>query len=131
MLREVLVDTDFDTDAGSVRVARGVTLATLLPLTNSTAGAGLTSYDPNRWSARRLVQPDDLAAKELVTTFGHGRHTCPAQGFSLQVIRAVVIGLITAFDVEITGDAPRPRTGQIGGVARAAAPSVVRLTMRN
>ena len=35
-------------------IERGVTIATLLPLTNCPAGTDLAGYDPDRWSRRRL-----------------------------------------------------------------------------
>lgn len=66
-----------------------------------------------------------LPARELVSTFGHGHHSCPAQRFSISAIRIAVRRLVDAYDFtpQFTTVEPRPR--QIGGVARAARPCVV------
>ena len=37
------------------QVSAGVTIATLLPLTNTSAAPGLTGWDPDHWSRRRLA----------------------------------------------------------------------------
>jgi hypothetical protein len=59
-------------------------------------------------------------ARELVTTFGHGPHTCPAQPFSLAVMTAVVTDLVDHYDFTPHFDRPTPVPGQIGSVARAS-----------
>ncbi len=130
MLREVLEPVVVDVEAGPLTVAAGVTIATLVPLTNSSAAPGLDTYDPDRWNGRRLVPRPDLAAKELVTTFGHGRHTCPAQSFSLQAITATVAALVDRFDLALLDRDPRPVPGQVGGVARADGECRIRLDRR-
>jgi cytochrome P450 len=116
-------------DVGDARheIGAGVTVATLLPLTNTSAAPGLESWDPGRWNRRRLADPSGLAAVELVTAFGHGRHTCPAQPFSLSAMTAAATRLCSAFDLEPawTGS-PAPERNQIGGVARAAGRCPVR-----
>jgi len=98
-------------------------VATLLPLTNASSAAGLERWDPSRWKGRRLADPSTLAAVELVATFGHGRHTCPAQPFSLAAMTTSLVRLLAAytFTTEWTED-PRPVRAQIGGVARAGDP---------
>ena len=104
-------------------VPPGVTVATLLPLTNLSSSPGLTEWDPTRWRGRRLADPSALAAIELVTAFGHGRHTCPAQPFSLAAMTMSLRRLLGRFrwDAGWTGR-PVPVRAQIGGVARAAGP---------
>ena len=100
-------------------------MATLLPLTNTSAAPGFDGWDPDRWNGRRLADPEALAAAELVTAFGHGRHTCPAQPFSLAAMTRSVTRLLTAFTWQPAWSArPRPVRAQIGGVARAGAPCV-------
>ena len=59
----------------------------------------------------------------LVTAFGHGRHTCPAQPFSLAAMTAAMTRLLRDYDLTPGWtDYPRPVPAQIGGVARAAGP---------
>ena len=103
-------------------VDRGVTIATLLPLTNCPAGTDLAGYDPDRWSRRRLKADRVPAARELVTTFGHGAHTCPAQPFSLAVMVAALTSFVATFDAALTGPVSEPRRAQIGGIARPEQP---------
>jgi cytochrome P450 len=72
-----------------------------------------------------------LAAVELVTVFGHGRHTCPAQPFSLSTMTEAATRLSAAFDMEPAwADHPHPVRNQIGGVARAAGACPVRYRRR-
>ncbi|MEM7140302.1 MAG: cytochrome [Actinomycetota bacterium] len=130
MLREVLQPTKVEVDGVEYALEVGATLATLLPLTNTTAAEGLEAFDPDRWSGRRLGDHPDLAARELVTGFGHGSHTCPAQPFSLRVMVDTVVELFATFEVAIGADDPTPRRGQIGGVARSDSPCPIRLRRR-
>jgi cytochrome P450 len=126
MPRYVLADLDFDTGDATYRVAPGTTIATLLPLTNTSAGPGLQHWDPRRWHRHRLVDPIDLASAELVTSFGHGRHSCPAQPFALAAMAMTAIHLFGAYDMAPGwASAPVALPGQIGGVARAAGPTAV------
>ena len=133
MLRHVLAPVEVDTGPhhGRVAVAPGATIATLLPLTNTTAAPGLGRWDPDRWRGRRLGPHDGLPAPELVTAFGHGSHTCPAQPFSLAVITRTVARLATTYALTpgFTGASPLP--AQVGGVARAAAPCPLGLGRRD
>ncbi|MCU1351807.1 MAG: cytochrome [Acidimicrobiales bacterium] len=123
MARYVLDPVQLDVGPTTHAVAAGVTIATLLPLTNTTAAPGLDAWDPDRWNRRRLASTAGLPTPQLVTAFGHGRHTCPAQPFSLAAMTAAVIRLLDAFELTAAWDAhPRPVAAQIGGVARAADP---------
>lgn len=127
MLRHVLRPVAVRIDAvTTVRVEPGATLATLLPLTNTTAAPGLDRWDPDRWRGRRLGPHEGLAAPELVTTFGHGPHTCPAQPFSLSALTRTARRMATTFALDPVGAPPVPLPAQIGGVARAAAPCRLR-----
>ena len=119
MLREVLRPLTLHVDGVDYDVEPGTTLATLLPLTNHGAAAGLETFAPERWKGRRLGDHADLAARELVTTFGHGAHTCPAQPFSLRVMVDTMVALVERYELSLAGTDPVPRRGQIGGVARS------------
>ena len=120
MARYVVKPVSLDTGTANHAVDPGVTIATLLPLTNTSAGPHLETWDPSRWNRRRLADVSALAAVELVTVFGHGRHTCPAQPYSLATMTASVMRLLGAFSFEPGwAGRPQPVRAQIGGVARS------------
>jgi len=125
MLREVLQPAVISIDGEELEIDAGVTLATLLPLTNTSAAPGLDEFDPDRWRGRRLGDVAELAARELVTGFGHGSHTCPAQPFSLKVIVDTVVALVEGYELDLRDVDPHPRRGQIGGVARSDGPCLL------
>ncbi|HLX88546.1 MAG TPA: hypothetical protein VKR22_08860 [Acidimicrobiales bacterium] len=121
MSRFVLQPVTLDDGVQTYEIPRGVTVATLLPVTNTTSAPGYDTWDPWRWHRRRLVRPEDLAAVELVTVFGHGKHTCPAQAFSLAAMTSVARELGSTFEWAYEWkEHPRPLPTQIGGVSRAA-----------
>src|SRR6185295_14876361 len=68
-------------------------------------GAGLERFDPSHYEGRKLAGDIALPARELVSTFGHGRHSCPAQRFSISAIRISIRRLLDAYDLS-----PRFRT---------------------
>jgi cytochrome P450 len=119
-LRYVMSPLDFDDGTRSYRLDPGVMITTMLPVNNTSAAPGLERFDPRHYDGRKLSDEIALPTRELVSTFGHGRHACPAQRFSISAIRIAVRRLIDAYDFtpEFTHVEPRPR--QIGGVARAA-----------
>src|SRR5262249_50304138 len=95
--------------------------ATLLPLLNTTAAPNLTQWDPDRWTGHRLRDSGALPSPMLVTAFGHGRHSCPAQPFSLAAMTAAATHLLGHYTMTPRwAEHPRPIPAQIGGVARAA-----------
>jgi cytochrome P450 len=126
MMRAVVRPCVVSDETHAYAVDRGVTIATLLPLTNCPAGTDFVDYDPERWSRRRLRAERLPAARELVTTFGHGSHTCPAQPFSLAVMTAALRSFVARFDAELTGSVSVPRRAQIGGIARPEHPCTIR-----
>jgi cytochrome P450 len=121
MLRAVLAPVELRDEHHIYRVAPGAQIATLLPLTNTSAAPGLDTYDPDRWVRRRLRAEAELPARELVTTFGHGEHTCPAQPFSLAAMCRSAERLVATYDLEPAPgfEAITPLAVQIGGVARS------------
>ena len=131
MARAVLEPVAFDTGSGVVDVPKGWIIATLLPLLNTSAAVGLAEWDPSRWHRYRLVNAHALASPILVTAFGHGKHSCPAQPFSLAAMAMAMTRLAGRYDLRPEwNDYPRPVPAQIGGVARAADPCTVRYTAR-
>jgi cytochrome P450 len=123
-LRRVLRPFSLETETGRYTLAPGVFLTTMLSVTNPGAARGLERFDPSHYAGRRLA--DDvlaaLPARELVSTFGHGRHSCPAQRFSISAIRIAVRALVERFELTPRFTSAAPRRRQIGGVARAEAP---------
>jgi len=130
MLRQVLRPVEVDDGEQRYSVEPGVTIATLLPLTNLSASPGLEGWDQSRWNGRRLRDAGDLPAAELVTAFGHGRHTCPAQPFSLAAITRAVTDLFARYELVAEYADACELPAQIGGVARAADPCPVRYAAR-
>jgi len=125
MSRYVLDEIHFDVGGVAYTVPPGVTIATLLPLTNAEV-PGYDQWLPDRWNRHRLADPSQLASPQLVTAFGHGKHSCPAQPFSLAAATAAATQLLRAFDITAAWtDRPQPVPAQIGGVARADRPCPV------
>jgi cytochrome P450 len=124
-LRQVLRPIEVDDGVRTYRLPPGTFLATMLSVNNTTAAPGLDVFDPDHYEGRRLVAGVPLAARELVSTFGHGRHSCPAQRFSISAIRVALRRLIERYELvpRFTSAEPRPR--QLGAVARAARPCPV------
>ncbi|MGO9032695.1 cytochrome P450 [Mycobacterium sp.] len=123
MSRTVLSPVCLDTGEVSYQVPPGWTIATLLPLLNTSVAPGLDNWDPDRWTRHRLTDEKTLPSPMLVTAFGHGRHSCPAQPFSLSAMTAAMTHLFGRY--QMTPDwttHPRPVPAQIGGVARADGP---------
>ena len=126
MSRAVLAPVTFDAGDAIVDVPAGWTIATLLPLLNTSAAPGLNRWDPTRWHRHRLAGANALPSPMLVTAFGHGRHSCPAQPFSLSAMVAAMSRLLARYELTPGWTAhPRPVPAQIGGVARAADPCPV------
>jgi cytochrome P450 len=131
MARFTLAPFTIDLEEGPLGIPSGMTVATLLPLTNRSAAPGLDRWDPARWNRRRLRTPNGLAAAELVTVFGHGGHSCPARPFSLAAMTLTSQRLFSEFRWEPSwSQHPDPVPAQIGGVARAAAPCRARYRRR-
>src|SRR5262249_37676749 len=97
-LRQVLSPLDLTLEHGTFRLAPGVMITTMLPLNNTSAAPGLERLDPRHYEGRRLSKDISLPARELVSTFGHGIHSCPAQRFSISAIRIAVRRLVERYD---------------------------------
>jgi cytochrome P450 len=124
-LRQVLRPLDFDDGRAKYRLAPGVLVATMLSVTNPSAAPGLDRFDPDHYEGRSPARRLDLPARELVSTFGHGRHACPAQRFSISAIRIAIRHLIERFELTAGFREARPRRRQLGAVARAERPCPV------
>lgn len=124
-LRLVLQPIDVFDGQQTYRLEPGCFLTTLLSVTNTRAAEGLDRFDPEHYQGRRLAPGVGSEARELVSTFGHGPHSCPAQRFSITAIRVALQRLFAAFELEPRFTTAEPRKGQLGAVARAAAPCLV------
>jgi cytochrome P450 len=122
-LREVMTPIEVDDGTTTYRLEPGVLLATMLSVTNTTACPALHGFDPDHYVGRRLAASVDVPTKELVSTFGHGRHSCPAARFSISAIRIAVRALLETYDLQGDLASLRPLPGQLGGVARGDRPA--------
>ena len=102
----------------------------MMPNTNLSAAPGLDDFAPEHYAGARFKRTGELPARELVTTFGHGAHACPAMRFSIESIQAFVRALLERFELEALFSAPEPLRNQIGGIARADRPCRVRYAAR-
>jgi cytochrome P450 len=134
-LREVLAPVEIDDGQQTYTLGPGTFVTTMLSVTNATAAPGLETFDPDHYVGRRLDPTIPVATKELVSTFGHGSHACPAARFSISAIRIAVRRLLENYElapefVRTDGGGPEPRRRQVGGVARAERSVRVRYTTR-
>jgi cytochrome P450 len=129
-LREVLTPIEVDDGERTYRLGPGTFVTTMLSVTNPTAAPGLGEFDPGHYVGRRLAPDVAVATKELVSTFGHGSHSCPAARFSISAIRIAVRRLLETYELTPEFDRPEPRRRQLGGVARSECPIQVRYATR-
>jgi cytochrome P450 len=129
-LRQVLRPVEIYDGRTTYRVLPGVMITTMLSVNNTSAAPGLESFDPGHYEGRRLAPDVRLPTRELVSTFGHGRHSCPAQRFAITAIRISIRRLVERYDLSPRFHEARPRPRQIGGVARAATPCWVDYRVR-
>ena len=129
-LRRVLRPMELATESGKHRLEPGVFLTTMLSVTNPTERDGYDHFDPDHYVGRKLAHEAELAGRERVSTFGHGRHSCPARRFSISAIRIAVRRLLDRYTLEAGFTDAQPARRQIGGVARAAGPCPVRYRAR-
>jgi cytochrome P450 len=130
-LRYVMSPMEFHDGTRAYRLDPGVMITTMLSLTNHCAAPGLERFDPAHYDGRKLAARVHTPARELVSTFGHGRHSCPAQRFSISAIRIAIRRLVDAYDLVPSFTRAEPPPRQIGGVARAARPCVVSYQRRS
>jgi hypothetical protein len=105
-------------------VADGVGLSWDVPVDDAVEAVA-TAQVARRGELRRRLRPlaevGALASPTLVTAFGRGRHSSPAQPFSLSVMTMAMIRLLDRYDMTPGWEEyPRPVSAQIGGIARSA-----------
>lgn len=128
-LRKVLRPITVDDGRQRYRLEPGAYLATMLSVTNTAAAPGLERFDPAHYREGRLDVP--VRAKEEVSTFGHGAHSCPGRRFALSAIRIAVRTHVSRLKLTpLFSPTVRPKPEQIGAVARADVPCRVRYERR-
>lgn len=130
VLRRILKPCTLSDERSTYSLEPGLSLATMMSVTNTTAAPGLDRFDPESYRGPLFQRTKELAGKELVTTFGHGAHYCPAARFSISAIRIATRALLERFELEPRFRDPAPLRRQIGGVARADRPCRVGYTRR-
>jgi len=122
VLRRILRPCVLEDEQARWRLEPGLSLATMMSVTNTSAAPGLDRFDPDHFRGPLFLRAKELAGKELVSTFGHGAHYCPAARFSISAIRIATRALLERFALEPRFRDPQPLRRQIGGVARADRP---------
>lgn len=122
VLRQILRPCVIADEKAAYQLEPGMFLATMLSVTNTRSADGLDEFDPDHYSGPRFTRNGEIGARELVTTFGHGAHYCPAARFSTSSIRIAARALFDKFDLTPKFNDPQPLPRQIGGVARADRP---------
>jgi cytochrome P450/putative sterol carrier protein len=130
VLRRVVSPIEIADEQVTYRVEPGTLIATMLSVTNQSAAKGLNEFNEKNYRGATFLRAKDLPARELVTTYGHGKHTCPAHRFSTSAIRHSVGEIFRRYELTAQFDEPQPLRRQIGGVARADRPCVVRYVAR-
>lgn len=123
-LRKVMQPCRVESGSTSYTVQPGTYIATLLSVTNS-AYATLDVFDPAHFERGRIAAHVALPGKEVVSTFGHGRHACVGERFATAAIKITIAHHLRAFELTPRFSAAAPPPGQMGAVARAAQPCVV------
>lgn len=122
VLRRILEPCELVDETTRWQLEPGLSLATMMSVTNTTAAPGLDRFDPENYRGPLFQRTKEIAGRELVTTFGHGAHYCPAARFSISAIRIATRALLERFELEARFRDPAPLRRQIGGVARADRP---------
>ncbi|MEM7436050.1 MAG: SCP2 sterol-binding domain-containing protein [Myxococcota bacterium] len=131
VMRRVVRPIDMSDETKTYRVEPGTLITTMLSVTNRSACPGLDHFNAENFRGSTFVRAQELPARELVTTYGHGKHMCPAHRFSTSAIRHAVAELFRRYEFEARFSNPKPLTRQIGGVARADQPCEVEYHARN
>ncbi len=128
-LRKVVRPCQLDDGRTTYSLQPGVYVGTLIVLTNS-AYDTLDRFDPQHYERNRLAPGVRIPTAEVVSTFGHGRHACVGERFAIAAIKIVVSRFLERFEVEPCFDDVTLPSEQIGAVARAASPCLVRYRRR-
>ncbi|MFK7898604.1 MAG: cytochrome P450 [Myxococcota bacterium] len=131
VLRQILQPCVIADEHAEYALPPGLFLATMLSVTNVRGAEGLDQFNPDHYRGPQFKRNGELGTRELITTFGHGKHYCPAQRFSISAMRIATRALLDHFDLEPRFKNPGPLRRQIGGVARADRACTIRYTKRS
>jgi len=106
----------------SYEVPKGYYIATILMVNNCSPEAVVnyppTEFHPERYKKNRLEGCP--AGKEfLVSTFGHGKHACPGERFSLNAIKVIITIMLERLNLKPAFSTVKIPETQLGAVARA------------
>ncbi|MFK7734110.1 MAG: cytochrome P450 [Pseudomonadales bacterium] len=128
-LRKVMRDVEFDCGDVSYALPPGVYIATMLSVTN-TQTDDLAVFNPDRYQGRRLNPENTPQGRETISTFGHGKHACPAQKFSHNMCKVVLSTLLQRYTFSDPGGDLEPSAQQMGGVSRTADAALLRYQLK-
>lgn len=128
-LRKVMQPLEFDDGSNVYRVQNGVYLATMLSVTNIQTDE-LARFDPDHYQKNKLAKSLVVPGVHTISTFGHGKHACPAQRFSQHMCKIVVCKILDRFELRALFDNPRPSDRQMGGVSRPDTETFLRYSTR-
>lgn len=118
-LRKVMKEIEFDCGEVTYTLQPGVYVTTMLSVLN-TRTAELARFDADHYEGRKIRADLIAEGRETISTFGHGKHACPAQKFSHNMCKVLLIALLDRYDLSSTAKNVAPSVAQLGGVARAA-----------
>ncbi len=123
-LRKVMKEIQFDCGNTVYTIQPGVYITTMLSVIN-TQTPELARFDPDHYLGRKIAPSLIVQGKETISTFGHGRHACPAQKFSHNMCKVLLSLLLQNFEFSTPVAPVMPSPSQMGGVARASADVVL------
>lgn len=129
-LRKVMRDIKFNCGEETYSLPPGVYIATMLSVTNTQTDE-LAMFNPDRYQGRRLKPEFTAQGRETISTFGHGKHACPAQKFSHNMCKVVLSTLLQRYTFSEPGGDLEPSAQQMGGVSRTANTALLRYQLKS
>ena len=128
-LRKVMREIPFDCGDTVYTIQPGVYITTMLSVIN-TQTPELARFDPDHYQGRKIDPKLIAHGKETISTFGHGKHACPAQKFSHNMCKVLLSLLLQQFEFSTPAVTIEPSSSQMGGVARSAVDVVLQYSRK-